>query len=558
MLPPIAIEHSIYCKETDFALNRLYIELYDRLLGLDYSRYRRGNPADSVVKLIGEINEITRIKYTRPKSPTSATWLLGFLKAQKPASTSNHTPTSLKNLCLQSIPNNWTHSKEERTMSIFGGSIPAGPLRASLLAHNMRDPFECHDIQYSTAQIRQAQRAATIAQAALAYLDKDSLINLWRAIFAKDTEGDTPDTYRPLLIPIPPASVFREGHRLIPLLIKPRTHSPSGDFPNTRATIFQGASEDHNLARQYVGSPHPPGAYFPILSEWMRPYNIEKWPQEHHSRRGPALPRVSARSSGLTPSSSDATLVQVHPLQGGAVYISIPGPINPGQTHQSQDTTALSMPLEDISPEDSCTATILDSDQSYTWAERGHPQVHTSCECTKNLPTSDNAHVHESEQAQNTTQDLMPHTNRERKHSEPDTPQEILTPSTYHDQDVWSVISGENPPVDAQPTSDILDTDFTYTWSEQETQDDPPNIDPGIRHNNKVVPILSANVYVGKVTPIQVIRCYASLAFKNKSMGSKNIGQIYDISRDPEICLSQACTFPRHGPDMGFTIHTLL
>ena len=33
--------------------------------------------------------------------------------------------------------------------------------------------------------------------------------------------------------------------------------------------------------------------------------------------------------------------------------------------------------------------------------------------------------------------------------------------------------------------------------------------------------------------------------------------QIYDISRDPEVCLSQVCSFPRHGPDMGFTLHTL-
>jgi len=36
-------------QETDFTLNRLYIELYDRLLGLEYSRHRRGNPADTVV-----------------------------------------------------------------------------------------------------------------------------------------------------------------------------------------------------------------------------------------------------------------------------------------------------------------------------------------------------------------------------------------------------------------------------------------------------------------------------------------------------------------------------
>ena len=32
---------------------------------------------------------------------------------------------------------------------------------------------------------------------------------------------------------------------------------------------------------------------------------------------------------------------------------------------------------------------------------------------------------------------------------------------------------------------------------------------------------------------------------------------IYDLSREPEICQSQSCSFPRHGPDMGFCIHTL-
>ena len=111
------------------SLNRLYIELYDRLLGLEYSRYRKGNPTESVALIIAEINEITRIKYTRAKNPTSASWLHGFLKASGTRPQTNDPTPSLKDLCLHTTPDNWTHPKAVRTQNMFNGNVPRAPSR---------------------------------------------------------------------------------------------------------------------------------------------------------------------------------------------------------------------------------------------------------------------------------------------------------------------------------------------------------------------------------------------------------------------------------------------
>ena len=371
----------------------------------------------------------------------------------------------------------------DRTLNIFNGEVPADPLKASsLLAFKAGGPTECHTTHDTVSQLRQAQHAAIIAQAVSPYLDKESQVNLIKALTVKGSGGDIPDSYRPLLIPIPPASVFREVHKLIPALIKPKTRALNGTIPNTRTSIFQGASTDHNLSRPYVGSPHTPHAHFPLLSPWIRPYDIEKWPQDHHGRQGPNLPsrsnsgdkepesKSNSRSTKLSTlsTSRSTTTPSVHSVQEGAAYICIPdGPCVEGKDHQQQST-----------------------------------------------------------------QDVWPDINTDSLHTETGNPE-----GTY--------------------TSTIIDSDFSYTWSEREAQEDKPGTNPGIDHGDYKIPILSNNTYVGRVTPIQVLRCYASLAFKNESMSTKSMQQIYDISRDPEVCLSQACSFPRHDPDMGFTLHTL-
>ena len=111
----------------------------------------------------------------------------------------------------------------DRILNIFNGEVPAGPLKASLLAFKAGGPNEIHSTHDTTLQLHQAQHAAIIAQAASPYLDKVSQLNLIKALTVRDSGGDIPESYRPLAIPIPPASVFREGHRLIPALIKPKT-----------------------------------------------------------------------------------------------------------------------------------------------------------------------------------------------------------------------------------------------------------------------------------------------------------------------------------------------
>ena len=79
----------------------------------------------------------------------------------------------------------------------------------------------------------------------------------------------------------------------------------------------------------------------------------------------------------------------------------------------------------------------------------------------------------------------------------------------------------------------------------------------GLLLNGEVLPIFAQNKYTGRTNPTVVLRSYATLIFKTKSPSPKTMQAIYDLTREPEICQSQSCSFPRHGPDMGFCIHTL-
>lgn len=266
-------------RETDYILVRVYTDLYDRLLGLDYSRYRQGDQSNSISQIIMEINDMRRIKYRHSPTTTSATWLWGLLKWRK-GGTMASTPT-LQNACLQTTPVHWTPQMAANVKQAFQDRIPHSPIK-TLLAYKIETGIDAQDTHRDLAEIRKAQRASFIVHAAVTYLSEEDVHRLPVALTAKTSQEALQDTYIPLFIPIPPATLYREGSSLIPSILKLAVYPATQGRPNARDTLFVGTKQDTNLLRRFVGSEHRKSigngeTNRHVSSTWMQPYNIEEW-----------------------------------------------------------------------------------------------------------------------------------------------------------------------------------------------------------------------------------------------------------------------------------------
>ena len=170
--------------DTDFLRARLYIELYDRLLNMDYSRYRQANPSNTTSQIVAEINSIRRIKYTKSTTPTSASWIWGLLGRK--ISQANDVP-SLHGSCLLTVPTRWTLAKVKAVEGVFAQGIPNSPMKASLLAYLLTMELEPSGIDRYYTQLHEAQRASIIVFSVVAFLEEKDTYRLYKALAA-----DTP------------------------------------------------------------------------------------------------------------------------------------------------------------------------------------------------------------------------------------------------------------------------------------------------------------------------------------------------------------------------------
>ena len=370
---------------------------------MDYSKYRQANPSNTTSQIIAEINSIRRIKYTRSTSPTSAAWIWGLL-GRKISQAKD--VLSLHGSFLLTVPTHWTPAKTKAVDRAFAQGIPNSPMKASMLAYLLTTELDPSDIDRYYTQLNEAQRASIVVHSAVEFLEENEIHRLYEALTADILQGEIVDTCSPLYIPIPPAARFRAAPAIIPRLLKPGVYKPAKGTCYSREDIFEGANEDTNLMRKYVGSAHVNAMGHPTpmqhtLSPWMKPYSIEQWPQEHHARQGPQVPtpRRTRFASKHFPLQPQAPYVS-KPTQT-TVLIHAPAPTQRVKASQQDDTNPPGIPStedfptpnsQDPTPREpeSFTSTLLDTDFSYVWSEensyRQEEKAHTPSYTTQSEP----------------------------------------------------------------------------------------------------------------------------------------------------------------------------